>query len=235
MPVASGGARRMLRAGDLAAYRAGARAVLPLVAVIAVLGVLFGYLARSAGLSPVAATVMSATTFSGSAQFAAVSILAVGGTPGAAVGTAALLNTRYAATGAALAPALRGGALRRFVLAQLAVDESWAVAYVGDGRFSEERLVGAGLVLYVAHVGSTALGALGGQFVGDPAAWGLDAALPALFVLLAWPHLRRSDGRRAALLGAAVALALTPLTPPGVPIIAAAAASLVGRRPPAPA
>src|SRR5919199_2558283 len=81
------------RRSDRAAYLAGARAVLPLTVVIAVLGVLFGYLARSAGLSPVAATVMSATTFSGSAQFAAVSILASGGTPSAAVSAAVLLNT----------------------------------------------------------------------------------------------------------------------------------------------
>jgi predicted branched-subunit amino acid permease len=221
----------MSREAHGATYWEGARAVLPLAGVIGILGVLFGVLARSAGLSLAAATVMSATTFSGSAQFAAVSVLGGGGTVGAAVAAAALLNTRYVATGAALAPALGGGAVRRFVVAQLAVDESWAAAYLGDGRFSEERLVGAGVVLYVVHVASTALGAATAGLLADPTAWGLDAALPALFVLLAWPHLLYRDGLGAALFGAAAALALTPVAPPGVPIVAAAAASLVGPRP----
>ena len=211
--------------------RAGARAVLPLAAAIAVLGVSFGALATSSGLSPAAAVVMSATTFAGSAQFAAVGILGGGGSVGAALGAATLLNARYAAMGAGLAPALGGGRWKRLLVAQLAVDESWAVAYLGDGRFSRERLVGAGLVLFAAHVGSTALGALAGaHLAGDPAAWGLDAAFPALFLVLLWPHLQRRDGRVASALGAAIACALVPFAPAGVPILVAALASLVAWR-----
>ena len=208
-------------------WRAGARAVLPLAAAIAVLGVSFGALATAAGLAPAAAVVMSATTFAGSAQFAAVSILGAGGGPAAAVAAAGLLNARYAATGLAVAPALRGGLWRRFLVAQLTVDESWAVAYLGDGHFSEQRLVGAGLVLFAVHVGSTAVGAIAGDLVGDPRAWGLDAAL---FLVLASPHLRRPDGRITAALGAAIALAMTPFVPAGIPTLVAAAASLVGAR-----
>jgi 4-azaleucine resistance transporter AzlC len=211
-------------------WRAGARAVLPLAAAIAVLGVSFGALATAAGLAPAAAVVMSVTTFAGSAQFAAVSILGAGGGPAAAVAAAGLLNARYAATGLAVAPALRGGLWRRFLVAQLTVDESWAVAYLGDGRFSEQRLVGAGLVLFAVHVGSTAVGAIAGDLVGDPRAWGLDAAFPALFLVLASPHLRRADGRITAALGAAIALVMTPFVPAGIPTLAAAAASLVGAR-----
>lgn len=211
-------------------YWAGARAVAPLAVPIGVLGLLFGYLATSAGFSPLAAVLMSATTFAGSAQFAAVGILGAGGTVAAAVGAAALLNARYAVMGLAAAPALRGRMWKRFLMAQLIVDESWGVAYGGEGRFSCERLVGAGLVLFAVHVSSTAIGAAGGDLLGDPAALGLDAAFPALFVLLLWPHLGKAEGRGAAALGAAVALALIPLTPPGIPILAAASASLLGLR-----
>jgi 4-azaleucine resistance transporter AzlC len=221
----SGGER-----SDARSSGAGARAVLPLAAAIAMLGVSFGALATAAGLTPVAATVMSATTFAGSAQFAAVSILSAGGTAATAVATAGLLNARYAATGFAVAPALRGSLWRRFFVAQLAVDESWGVAYLGDGRFSEQRLVGAGLVLFAAHVGSTAIGAFAGDLVGDPRAWGLDAAFPALFLVLLSPHLRRPDGRAAAALGAAIALATTPFVPAGITTLIAAAASLLGLR-----
>jgi 4-azaleucine resistance transporter AzlC len=202
-----------------------------LAVAIGVLGVLFGHVATSAGLHPSAAVLMSATTFAGSAQFAAVSVLAAGGTVAAAVSTATLVNARYAAMGAALAPALGGGLWNRVLLAQLVVDESWAVAYRGDGRFSRERLIGAGLVLYAVHVCSTAVGAIAGNILGDPAAWGLDAAFPALFLLLLWPHVQRREGLAAAVLAAAIALALTPVAPPGIPILAGASASLIGLRP----
>jgi predicted branched-subunit amino acid permease len=217
-------------AWDLTEHVAGARAVFPLAVIVAVLGLPFGVLAASAGFTPLAVAALSATTFAGSAQLAAVSVVAAGGALGAAVGAASLLNARYVAMGLALAPALRGPLWRRLLLVQLAVDEAWAVAYVGAGRFSEARLVGAGLTLYVAHVGATALGAVSGERLGDSRALGLDAAFPALFLTLLRPHVERGAGRAAALLGAALALLLTPLTPPGTPIVAAAAAALLGLR-----
>jgi predicted branched-subunit amino acid permease len=79
-------------------------------------------------------------------------------------------------------------------------------------------------------VGGTAVGALGGELLGDPNELGLDAAFPALFLALLYPMLRKRRTVVAAVGGAALALALTPLTPPGVPIIAAAAVCLAGWR-----
>jgi predicted branched-subunit amino acid permease len=214
-----------------ATYGAGVRAVLPLAAAVTVLGLAFGALAVSAGLTPAAATVMSATTFAGSAQFAAVGIFADGGAVGTALVSAALLNARYAAMGAATAPALQGRLWKRLLVAQLTVDETWAVAWLPGGRLSPERLVGAGLALLAAHVTSTALGAFAGAGLAvDAKSWGIDAAFPALFVVLLWPRLADAPGRRAAALGAAIALALTPVLPSGVPVAAAAAASLIGWR-----
>src|SRR6266511_722626 len=209
-------------------YRDGARAVAPLAVAVLGFGISFGLLARSAGMSWLAPIVMSATTFAGSAQFAAVSILGAGGTVSAAVTAAVLLNLRYGPIGVSVAPWLDGPAWWRFLRAQLVVDESWAVAAEGEGRFDPRILVGAGLLLYLAWVAGTAIGAVGGQALGDPKTLGLDAAFPALFLALLLPQLRNRRAILAAVLGGAIALALIPVAPAGVPIIAASAACLIG-------
>jgi predicted branched-subunit amino acid permease len=209
-------------------YRDGARAVAPLAIAVAGFGVSFGLLARSTGMGWLAPLVMSATTFGGSSQFAAASVLQSGGTVGAAVGAAVLLNARYGPIGVSVAPWLQGGPLSRFVRAQLIVDESWAVSAKGDGGFDPRILVGAGLAIYVAWLAGTAVGVAFGDVMGDPASLGLDAAFPALFVALLAPQLRSRNAVLAAALGGAIALALTPMAPPGVPIVASALACLVG-------
>jgi predicted branched-subunit amino acid permease len=177
-----------------------------------------------------ASIVMSATTFAGSAQFAAASILDDGGGAAAAVTAAVLLNARYAPISISVAPGFRGSVLRRLLESQLIVDESWAVSHRGGGRFDHRVLLGAGLLLYPCWVGGTVAGAVGGELLGDPNELGLDAAFPALFLALLYPMLRSRSTIIAAIAGAAVALTLTPLTPPGVPIVAAAAVCLVGWR-----
>jgi 4-azaleucine resistance transporter AzlC len=211
-------------------YRDGARAVAPIAVAALGFGVSFGVLARTAGFGWLAPIVMSATTFAGSAQFAAASILGDGGTVVAAVTAALLLNARYGPIGVTVAPYLEGSARSRLVRSQLVVDESWALAARADGRFDGRVLVGAGLVLYASWIGGTAIGAIGGEALGDPDALGLDAAFPALFLALLVPQVRGRRPLQAAALGAAIALALTPIAPAGVPIIAAAAACLLGAR-----
>lgn len=196
---------------------------------VAGFGVTFGALARTVDMGPVAVVAMSATTFAGSAQFAAVSVLAEG-SAAAAIAAAVLLNARYVPMGIASAPAIGGPWWRRLLAGQLVVDESWAIAHRADGTFDRRKLLGAGLVLYLAWVVSTAVGALGAAFLPDPRALGLDAAFPALFLALMWPHVRDRRAAAAAVLGAAIALVASPFTPPGVPIVAAGAASLVGLR-----
>lgn len=200
----------------------------PLAVAVVGFGISFGVLARAAGFGWLAPIVMSGTTFAGSAQFAAVSVLADGGTVAAAVGAALLLNARYGPIGVSVAPWLEGGAFSRFLHGQLVVDETWAIAAEGDGRFDVRMLVGAGVVLYAAWVGGTAIGSIAGEAIGDPATLGLDAAFPALFLGLLVPLTRGRTHVAAAILGAAIALALTPVAPPGVPIIAASGACLLG-------
>jgi 4-azaleucine resistance transporter AzlC len=206
----------------------GVRLALPLMVAVAGFGIPYGILARTAGFPPLAAIVMSGTTFAGSAQFAAASVLEAGGAVSSAIAAAVLLNARYGPLGLSMAPALGGPVWKRFLLAQLVVDESWALASRGDGTYDRGILVGAGLTLYVGWVASTAVGAFGGRFLGDPAVLGLDAAFPALFLALLWPQLRDRSAVVAAATGALIALALIPVSPPGVPIIAAAAGCLWG-------
>jgi 4-azaleucine resistance transporter AzlC len=186
-------------------------------------------LAASLGMGRLAPVVMSATTFAGSAQFAAASVLADGGAVAAAILAGALLNARYGPIGVTVAPWLRGGIVSRFVHAQLTVDESWALAAEPDGRYEPRVLFAAGLSLYLAWVAGTAIGVLVGDVAPAPAELGLDAAFPALFLALLAPQLRASRlPLRAALLGAGIALVLTPIAAPGIPIVAATAATLLG-------
>jgi 4-azaleucine resistance transporter AzlC len=213
-----------------ASYGEGVRAVAPLTIAAMGFGVSFGVFARTAGMGSVAPIVMSATTFGGSAQFASASVLDAGGSIVAAIVAAVLLNARYAPIGITVAPYLGGGVWSRLVRAQLIVDESWAIASRGDGRYDVRVLIGAGLAFWAAWVSGTAVGALGGELLGDPAALGLDAAFPALFLALLVPQLTSRRSALAAVLGGGIALALIPVAPPGVPIIAASAACLLGLR-----
>lgn len=215
---------------EAASYRDGMRAVVPIAVTVLFFGASFGLLARSAGLGVLAPLVMSATTFAGSAQFAAVSILGTSGGAVAAVAAAVLLNARYVPISISVASLFRGRRLRRLAESQLIVDESWAISSRGRGRFDRGLLLGAGLVLYSAWVGGTVIGVAGGKALGDPKALGLDGAFPALFLALLVPQLVGERARLAALLGGAIALTLIPFTPAGAPIVAASAACLLGLR-----
>jgi 4-azaleucine resistance transporter AzlC len=202
----------------------------PIAIAVFPFGVSFGLLARSVGMGPVAPIVMSATTFAGSAQFAAASILDAGGTAAAAILAAVLLNVRYAPISISVGDLFGGAAPKRLIQSQLIVDESWALSSRGGGRFDRNVLLGAGLLLYPCWVGSTALGVLGAGVLGNPARLGFDAAFPALFLALLIPQLRGPRALAAAVAAAAIALALVPVVPPGIPIVAASAACLVGWR-----
>ena len=221
-----GGPNRVARRGG---YLAGARTAVPFVLATVVVGISFGVLARSLGWGVVAPVVFSVIAFSGSAQFAVAAVLGAGGAVVPAVVAAVLLNARFLPMGVAVAPFLKGRPFRRALEGQAVVDASWALANRGGGRFDREFLIGATLPQYAAWVGGTVIGVLAGDFVGDPERLGLDVIFPAFFLALLVGELR--GGRRVvavALLGAGLALALVPVAPAGVPVIAACAAALLG-------
>ena len=209
-------------------FRDGVRAASPLAIAPVLFGASFGLLAVDAGMSWAGAILMSATTFAGSAQFAAASILDSGGGAAAAIVAAVLLNARYVPLSLSVASIFPGSRKRRLVEAQLIVDESWALAG-RTGRFEYAVLIGAGVLFYVLWVGGTALGTVVGDLL-DPEAIGLDAAFPALFLALLAPYLRTRRAVATAVAAGAITLVLLPFTPAGVPIVAASLASLIGLR-----
>ena len=211
-------------------YLDGVRAAAPIGVAALAFGVSFGVLARSAGMGRVAPIVMSVTTFAGSAQFAAVSILGAGGGLVTAIVAAILHNRPYGPIGLTAATTVAGPWWRRVLAAQLIVDESWAIAQRDDGRLDRHLLVGAGLLLLVCWTAGTVVGTFAGDLIADPESLGLDAAFPALFLALLWPQVRDRSRLLAALGGAAIALALMPFTGPGIPIVAASLACLIGAR-----
>jgi 4-azaleucine resistance transporter AzlC len=213
-------------------YLDGVRAAAPIGVAALAFGVSFGVLARAADMGRVAPVVLSVTTFAGSAQFAVASILGAGGGLLTAIVAAVLLNLRYGPIGLSAASTFEGPWWRRVLTAQLIVDESWAIAQQEDGHLDRHLLVGAGLLLLVCWTTGTAIGAFAGDLVADPESLGLDAAFPALFLALLWSQVGDRSRLLAALGGAAIALVLMPFTGPGIPIVAASLACLVGARRP---
>ncbi|MEA2156868.1 MAG: hypothetical protein QOE11_3008 [Solirubrobacteraceae bacterium] len=211
-------------------FRTGLRAGVPYAVAGGVLALSFGVIARQAGFSVPGAIIMSAIVFAGSAQFAAVAIFAGGGGLFAAIAAAALMNSRFLPMGVALAPSLPGRLLKRAAQGQTVVDASWAMANRGEGRYDRHFLFGATAVQYVTWMLGTVIGAVAGSGIGDPRKLGLDAIFPAFFLALLAPELRTASARGVAVGGALIALALVPLAPPGVPVLAASAAALVGLR-----
>ncbi len=209
-------------------FARGLRAGVVFALVAFLLSLSFGVLAVQAGFTPLQAIVMSAVVHAGSAQFAATAIVAGGGglVPGLLAGT--LMNARFLAMGIAVAPSLPGGPVARALQGQTVVDPSWALANRGDGSFDRHLLMGATVPQYAGWVSGTAVGAFAGDLVGDTDRFGLDAVFPTFFLALLVAELRDPRTRGVALAGAVIALALVPFAPPGIPVLVAGAAALVG-------
>jgi 4-azaleucine resistance transporter AzlC len=205
----------------------GARAGIPLGAAGLLLGVSFGVVAEPV-MGSVAPIVMSAIVFAGAAQFAATAVLADGGSAAAAIVAGILLNLRFIPMGIAIAPSLRGPMASRAAVGQGLVDASWAIASRGDGRYDIPYMLGATLMQYPAWVGGAVIGVLAGDVIGNPEDLGIDAIFPAFFLALLVNELRGGMSAGAALIGAAMALALTPFVPPGIPVLAACAGAALG-------
>jgi 4-azaleucine resistance transporter AzlC len=192
----------------------------------------FGISARAAGMPAAAAIAMSAFVYAGAAQFAAVAILAQGGSVAAAVVAAVLMNARYIAMGVAIGPSLKGGRLRRGLEGQSVVDASWALANRGEGRFDRHTLFGSSALQYCTWLSGTIAGVLAGGILPHPDALGIDAVFPAFFLALLVGEMRDDEARLVAVGGAIVAVVLGLLAPAGVGILAASLVALVGVRRP---
>lgn len=189
---------------------------------VGVFGVAFGVLAVSAGVTVAQAAAMSMFTFTGASQFAAVGVLAAGGTSAAALGGALLLAARNGVYGLAVSRWLHGGLARRLAVAHLVIDETTAMAVAQPNPADASRALWiTGVTVGLWWNIGTVVGAVSGQAIGDPATFGLDVAFPAAFLALLAPLVRDAPGRVAAASGAVIALVTIPFAPAGVPILAA--------------
>lgn len=194
-------------------------------------GLSMGALATAAGLDLWQTMALSLLVFSGGSQFAFVGVIAAAGSPWAAMGTSALLGLRNGFYGVTLAPVLRPLRGWRFVWgAQVTIDESTAVSLAQPATDRAARLTGfwwAGVGVFIAWNTLVGVGALVGQRIGEPETWGLDAAAAAAFLGLVWPRLASRRAQAVAAVAAVLALALTPVLPAGVPVMAAALVAVV--------
>lgn len=199
-----------------------------------VFGFSFGVVAVANEVDPLMTVVLSATVFGAGAQFAALGIVLAGGSASAAVVSGLLLNTRLAAFGLAVRDRLRLRGVRRALAAAVMLDAPVLLALNEPDPAQVDRVyLRTGITVYSLWVGGTVAGITVGQALGDPNAIGLDVALPAMFVALLRPALRSRRARVSAAVGGAIALVLLPVTPPGVPVLAAIAGAAVASRVPA--
>ena len=200
-----------------------------------IFGASFGVLAVSAGASVFQATAMSLLVFTGASQMSAVSVIASGGTFASAFGGAVLLSGRNAVYGLAMSPVLKGHSLpSRLLGAQWVIDETTAlVSAETDPATKRTAFWISGVILYTAWCSGTFLGALVGSSI-NPSDFGLDVAFPVMFTAMLAPHLRTTQGRRAAIFGGIATVVLAPVMPIGVPILVAALGMFFGIAPSAP-
>ena len=146
--------------------------------------------------------------------------MGAGGSAVSAIATATLLGFRNALYGLQMAPILKVKGLKRILSAQITIDESTAVSTLQENDSDRRRgFYITGIGVYVFWNLFTYLGALGASAIGDSAAWGLDAAVPAAFCGLVWPRIKKKQEVLITAAAIALALLLTPIAPAGVPII----------------
>ncbi|MFD4376214.1 AzlC family ABC transporter permease [Streptomyces sp. NPDC059202] len=225
--VASGTAGRgTAGGGDRKTGSAVVRDALGVGVAVGLSGFAFGVTSAGAGLTLLQTCVLSLLVFTGASQFALVGALAGGGNPFTAAAGAFFLGTRNAFYGLRLSQLL---ALPRAVkpfAAQWVIDETAAVALAQpDRRSARLGFTVTGLTLYVLWNLTTLLGALGAEAIGDTAAWGLDAAGPAVFLALLAPMLRTATERATAGIAVVLGLGLLPVLPAGVPVLVSALAA----------
>ena len=194
---------------------------------VGVVGASYGAITVSEGLPVWTPSYMSVVVVAGASQFLFTGVVAAGGSPVAAVLAGLLVNARHLPFGFALADSVRG---RPLLGSYLMIDECVAFALAQrDPRRRRVAFFACGIALVICWNIGSVLGALAGTAITDTDALGLDAAFPAVLVALVLPSLRSRTTRAPALLGAAVALAVSPFLPPGLPVLCALAGLVLAR------
>jgi predicted branched-subunit amino acid permease len=210
--------------------RATATQSLSVSITVGLYGTAFGAASIAAGFSVLQTCLLSLLTFSGASQFAVAGVMGAGGSAISAIATASLLGTRNMLYALRMAPLLRVTGLKKIVAAHITIDESTGVAISQEKLGTQAMKQGfwlTGFGVYIFWNLFTFLGALGAQAMGDPSAWGLDAAVPAAFLGLLWPNLTNNFERVLAVSALVMAVVLSPVLSAGLPIISTVVLAVV--------
>lgn len=197
------------------------RDVFAVACAIAVVGASFGALAAAAAIPVPIVVGMSLIVFAGGSQFLAVSVVAAGGSPVAAVVAGLLINARHLPFGLAMAPVVGDRWPARLLGAHILIDESVAFARArGTGPRARTAFWASGLTFFLFWNVGALVGVYAGAAVPDTDAFGIDAAFPAALLALLLPGLKAPDARRVGIAATVVAVAATPFLPAGLPVMA---------------
>ena len=195
----------------------------------ALVGVSYGAIAVSSGFPIWLPMLMSLLVFAGASQFMFVGVVAAGGNPFAAVLAGLLVNARHVPFGFAVGDVLGKRWPGRVAGSHLMIDEAVAFALArDDARARRAAYWTCGIALFACWNLGVMVGAFAGTAISDTAAFGLDAAFPAVLLALVLPSLRDRAARLPVLIGVLVALSATPFMPAGLPVLLALAGLLVG-------
>ena len=211
-------------------FRATATQSLSVSFAVGLYGIAFGAAGITAGFSILQTCLLSLLAFSGASQFAVVGVMGAGGSALSGIATASLLGIRNTLYGLRMAPLLQVRGWKKVVAAQITIDESTGVAIGQEDLGPAAMKQGfwfTGIGVYVLWNFFTLLGALGAEAMGNPSAWGLDAAVPAAFLGLVWPRLLSAFERTLAVTSLFIAILLSPYLTAGLPIILTALLALL--------
>lgn len=164
----------------------GMRQIVPVAAAGIIDGIVFGLLARQAGLGVTEAVLFSLLVNAGSSQFAAVGLISQGIVGWPILLSTLLLNARHLLYGLSLGPKFQGTPAWKLSLMGLGLnDETYALkaTYLDTGgKPSLAFFAGAGIVDYLIWNASTFAGAWFGAAFTETEAYGLDFAFIATFL-----------------------------------------------------
>ena len=193
------------------------------------IGLSYGAIAVASGFPLWVPAAQSVLVLAGASEFLFVGIVAAGGNPFAAALAGLLVNARHLPYGLAL-PDVTGtgrGWRRRLLGSHVMNDESVAFALAQEDLPRQRAAYWAcGLGVLLCWPAGAILGALIGRVIGNTDSFGLDAMFPAVILALIVPALRDRVTVRAALAGAAIALATAPFLSAGLPVLLALAGVL---------
>ncbi|ELZ33273.1 branched-chain amino acid permease (azaleucine resistance) [Halogeometricum pallidum JCM 14848] len=194
------------------AVRRGVRDATPVAVGIIPFGLVTGVASVEAGLSPVQAVGLSFLAFAGASQLAVVDLLGRNAALAVVVLTGVVINLRMLMFSASIAPYFRAfGARWKTLSSYLLTDQAYALAVSWyreedpDPTARFRYFVAAGGSLWVVWQASLVVGVFAGANV--PASWGLEFAVPLVFLGLLVPAVSNRPTLAAAVVGGGVAVA----------------------------